>query len=209
MVEKFVYPPRNLPGLAEDWGRASETHANLLSKELVQQSQTMNNALRATGGQLAVIAQQVDLLGSTVTDLANRRSYTASIPPMSQTNNTTVNPTFTDQTFTLPAPEVARSAIVGFSGRLSNSGGAINSVRAFVQLTYAGTPRARGDYAVPQSLSAPVGWEETPNFFFFSRIPAGANPTFTVSLSRLGFNSTVTTLTLDNMTAFIQYGDPV
>lgn len=208
-MDKFVYPPRNLPGLAEDWGRAAEARDNILAKEQVQLSQTVNNALRATGGQLAVISQQVDLLGVTVSDLSNRRSYTASVPPVSQTNNTTVNPTFTSQTFTLPAPDVARSAIVGFSGRLTNSGGVANSVRAFVQLSYSGTPRARGDYAVPQSLSAPAGWEETPNFFFFSAIPAGADPEFTVSISRLGFSSEVTTLTLDNMTAFIQYGDPV
>lgn len=200
-MDQFVYPPRNLPGLAEDWGRAVEARDNIFEKVLTQATQRLDNGLRATAGQLAVISKQVS-------DLSNRRSYIADVGSLAQTNATTVNPTFTSTSFTLPAPEVPRSAIVGFSGRLSNSGGVANSVRAFVQLSYGGLPRARGDYAVPQSLSAPDGWEETPNFFFFSTIPSGSDPVFNISLARLGFNATPTTLTLDNMIAFIQYGDP-
>lgn len=202
MPNTFVYPPRNLPGTADVWGRSVEQRANVQDKSFTQLEQRTDNALRATAGQLAVIAQQV-------ADLSNRRSHVTSVSNISQTNNVTTDPTFTSQTFTLPAPNVARSATIGITGSLSNSGGTANPVRAFVQVSYLGTPQARGDYAVPQVLSVPSNWAETPNLIFLTSVPAGADPVFTLSISRLGFSSTSTTLTFSGISAFIQYGDPV
>lgn len=62
MGSSFVFPPRNLPGLAENWGRAVESQVNILDKEITQVSQTVDNGLRATAGQLSVIATQLDTL---------------------------------------------------------------------------------------------------------------------------------------------------
>lgn len=86
MSDTFVYPPRNLPGRAEDWGRAVEARDKLAAKELTQAVQRMDNGLRATSGQLAVIAEQINTvtaqqeilsaqqatLSTTVSDLQSR-----------------------------------------------------------------------------------------------------------------------------------------
>ena len=62
----FVYPARNLPGLAEDWGRAVEARDKILDRDFTQLSQSVNNGQRATGGQLAVISEQIDRLTQVV-----------------------------------------------------------------------------------------------------------------------------------------------
>lgn len=59
-MESFAYPQRNLPGRAEDWGRAVEAQQRNLSREVRQVSQAWENSARATGGQLAVISSQID-----------------------------------------------------------------------------------------------------------------------------------------------------
>lgn len=205
----YVYPPRNLPGLAEDWGRSVEAQDKILEKNQTQLQQTVENALRATGGQLAVLGSQIDTLTTTVTDLSNRRSYQTSPSNFSVTGNATVAPFPTaTQTFTLPAPEVQRSASIGFTATMTNSGGVANSVSAFVELLYGSTVLSNTQISVPRPTSAPPSWVDSINFFSFASIPAGADPTFSVRITRVGFTGVTTTLSITNMTASIQYGDP-
>lgn len=209
MAELFVYPPRNLPGLAENWGRSAEQRDNILAKDLTQLTQKVDNGQRATGGQLAVLASQIDALNVTTSDLANRRSYTETPPNFSVTGNATVAPfPVASQTFTLPAPNIQRSASIGFTATMTNSGGTANSVSAFVELIYSGTVLSNTQISVPRPTSAPPSWVDSINFFSFAQIPAGSDPVFTVRITRVGFTAVTTTLSITNMTAFIQYGDP-
>lgn len=205
----FVYPPSNLPGLAEKWGRAVEGRANILNRDLTQVTQKVDNGLRANAGQLAVLATQIDSLTTQTDELSNRRSYSTNPPNLSVSGNATVPPfPVSTQAFTLPAPNVQRSAILGFSASLTNTGGSATPVRAYVELLFGATVVGRWDGSVPLATSAPTGWLETVNLFSFITVPAGATANFSVRLHRVGFTSTSTTLTINNMTAFIQYGDP-
>lgn len=217
MAETYVYPQRNLPGLAETWGRAVEARDKIQERDLTQLSQKTDNALRATAGQLAVVATQIDTLttqqaqvDSTVTELSNRSSHTATPANLSVSGNATVPPFPTaTRNFTLTAPNVRRSAILGFSAGLTNTGGSTTPVRAYVELLFDGTVVGRWDGSVPLATSAPTGWLETVNLFSFITVPAGSDPAFSVRIHRVGFTATSTTLTINDMTAFIQYGDPV
>lgn len=203
-----ILPRRNL-GAGESWGRDIEKWLRDTDADVVQVSQSLNNSQRATSGQLAVMSRQLDRIVTQQEDLRNRASYIDSPANLSITNNATTNPPSVTRTFTLPAPEADRAAIIGFSATLTNSGGTGTPVRAFVDLSYGGSVRARGDYQVPQTLSTPSGWIEQVNFFSFITVPSGSGPSFSVRLYRLGFTSTSTTLTMSNMSAFIQYGDKV
>lgn len=61
---KDVYPPRDLPGRADNWGRrVEEVDRDLLDRQ-VQLRQSLDNGLRSTSGQLAVLARQIDALAS-------------------------------------------------------------------------------------------------------------------------------------------------
>lgn len=59
-----VYPPRDLPGRADNWGRrVEEVNKDLLARQ-VQIQQMVENGLRSTSGQLAVLSRQIDTLAS-------------------------------------------------------------------------------------------------------------------------------------------------
>lgn len=57
-----VYPPRDLPGKAEVWGRKVEEVSKALQKAQDQLSQLVSNSNRSTSGQLAVLAKQIETL---------------------------------------------------------------------------------------------------------------------------------------------------
>lgn len=66
MVEKAnVFPPRSLPGIAENWGRHVEQRIELGEKSEVQLAQKVDNGLRANEGQLSVLAEQMNELFET------------------------------------------------------------------------------------------------------------------------------------------------
>lgn len=60
-----IFPRRNLPGGAEQWGRSVESRIEAGENSEVQLSQVVNNMGRSTAGQLAVLAGQIDLLRET------------------------------------------------------------------------------------------------------------------------------------------------
>lgn len=64
VTAKDVYPPRDLPGRADAWGRRVEDVDKSLFDTQVQLDQKVDNGLRATSGQLAVLAKQLDELGA-------------------------------------------------------------------------------------------------------------------------------------------------
>lgn len=70
-MSNYVFPPRDLPGRADAWGRAVEQRDAVKTKELTQVSQDLNNSLRAVGGQLAVIGSQVDIIAGQQASLAD------------------------------------------------------------------------------------------------------------------------------------------
>lgn len=71
-----TFPRRNLPGDADQWGRALEKTAQETDKRLVQLEQTLRNFLRAFGGQAEEVANQVRVLAE-VSDTANSAQVVA------------------------------------------------------------------------------------------------------------------------------------
>lgn len=217
MAEQFVYPPRNLPGRAEDWGRAVEARDKIQARDLTQLAQKTDNGLRATAGQLAVVATQIDTLTTqqgeiqgAVTELQARRTHSTSPANLSITNNATTNPPSVTRTFSFPAPEGgARTALVFLSADLATTLAASQSVTAFARLEYGSSARATDNYILGAGPSRPSWYSEQINFQFYTTVPAGEPPEFTLRLSRLGFTSTSTTVTASDITAIIQYGDRV
>lgn len=65
-----VFPPRNLPGEAENWGREVENRIEGGEASELQLSQKLDNGLRSTAGQLAVVSSQMTELTERLT-LAN------------------------------------------------------------------------------------------------------------------------------------------
>ena len=70
-----VYPPRDLPGRADDWGRRVEGVSEDLYKSQVQLQQTLNNGQRATAGQLALLSRQLKRVTENQVDLLGRVSH--------------------------------------------------------------------------------------------------------------------------------------
>ena len=70
-----VYPPRDLPGRADDWGRRVEAVSEDLYKSQVQLQQTLNNGQRATAGQLALLSRQLKMVTENQVDLLGRVSH--------------------------------------------------------------------------------------------------------------------------------------
>ncbi len=70
-----VYPPRDLPGRADDWGRRVEGVAEDLYKAQVQLRQTVNNGQRATAGQLALLSRQIDRISESQEDLRDASMF--------------------------------------------------------------------------------------------------------------------------------------
>lgn len=70
-MSSIVFPPRDLPGRAEVWGRAVEGSIGLNQSDMDQLRQVVTNGLRATSGQLETVSQAVSTLADTVNLLAN------------------------------------------------------------------------------------------------------------------------------------------
>lgn len=69
MSSKYVYPPRNLPGSAEVWGRSVENRDEILDRKIDVQVQKTDNGLRAVSGQLAALSKQIEALQATTEKL--------------------------------------------------------------------------------------------------------------------------------------------
>lgn len=108
-----VYPPRNLPGSANEWGRAVEVREQALANNLRIFSQSSNNTFRAGSGQIAVSSGHIQ-------ELLNRRVDVGTLPEMTVSGTATAEPfPRTSQTFTFPAIPGVRSALLTFNASLS------------------------------------------------------------------------------------------
>lgn len=154
-MESFAYPQRNLPGRAEDWGRAVEAQQRILSKEVRQVSQAWENSARATGGQLAVISTQIDTvtaqqaeLSATVEDLSGRSTHSVSPANLQLIQGSAAGESgpVSRTVDLLPPTDAARNSILVGSGRVawtgtSTGGGIGDSVQVGLEFRQNGTRR--------------------------------------------------------------------
>lgn len=236
-MSEDVFPRRNLPNAAEPWGRKHDDVVRAHGRRITNLELSTQGNNRANAGQLGVIGRQLEtlslqqdqlsaqqgqlstqqdqlsdqqtLLQSQVTELQNRKTVTASPANLSVSGSATIPPLpVATRTFTLPAPNVRRAALITVNANLTNSNNN-HTARAFVELLYGSTVISRWDGAVPNSLSAPSGWADTLTISRALTIPSGSNPSFSLRLTRLGFTSTATTITMSSIAVNLQYSDPV
>lgn len=167
-----VYPPRNLPGRADNWGRRVEDVDKSLWKNLRQLSQTVRNGLRAVSGQLSVLAKQIDRISSAQNDLVGRVSHQriADNSPASLGNYPLGESTIPDTEFrfTLDTPRTVQ--ITQFSMASTTSppmrvGIVLNGVRVFN--TSSSSTTYIGDYGTPQTGAV--------HFSGLFQLPAGSH----------------------------------
>lgn len=201
-----VFPARNLPGLAEDWGRHIEKRVVEGENSDQQLSQKVDNGLRATAGQLAVLAGQID-------ELTARFSATANIPTLAVTGNATIEP-FPRVTVNVvvPGPNVTRSARIDLQGLITESPATGANLWLEAESPDGLLWRSERFYT-PIYTGAPQEWSIQGGSQFATSfnaiIPAGTTFTFTLRGVRTSFTSTPSTISLVNGLATVTYGAPV
>lgn len=151
-----VYPPRDLPGRADDWGRRVEAVSEDLYRSQVQLQQTLNNGQRATAGQLALLSRQLKRVTDNQIDLLGRVSHQriADKSPASLGNFPVGETVIPDTAFSFTLGESRKVQITQFAMVSTTS----NPMRVGINL--AGVNRFNtsessttyiGDYGAPQT----------------------------------------------------------
>lgn len=157
MANTDIFPPFNLPNEGIPWARAAQDRIVQGEVSETQLAQKVDNGLRASSGQLAVLARQINELS------LGRRSHTTTAPPTSFTYSATSGARLIgDVPFTLPAPEGgARSAILMFSYGGQKLAGSVTGFDVWVEVLYRGATiwRAANRMWVGGGGSIPPGWE--------------------------------------------------
>lgn len=216
MPETFVYPPRNLPGSSDNWGRAVEQRNNLQEKDQVQLTQRVDNGLRAANGQLAVIAEQIDTISGTVTELSSRSTHQASPGSLTLVYGTgwgQKGPVSTSVTFPA-ALEGRRTATLVGSGIFEWAGGSSDDalgiylrleVRQNGNVIWSTTKNVSANPFIPAAFDG-----DSFSIVAAVQVPAGTEPTFDLRLygyrSASGGNSSDAGRAT-NLNLSLSYGD--
>lgn len=207
-----VFPPRDLPGRSEEWGRQVENRIEGGEKSEKQLEQKVDNGLRATGGQLAVLSRQLDLLTEQQNELQlGRRTHTAQLNTMSLTASTPGTYLDFTQNFSITGPyEEGRSATVSVTAyfrRTSASG----NMTVWTELLRGSEVvwRRTGAVVVGDTLSAPAAWGN-PGFSdaFFIPAPLGSE-NYTIRFYTHTFVAGTVNAVAENMSITFAYGDPL
>lgn len=190
-----IFPPRNLPDRAQQWGRAIEGAITFDEKNLIQATQTTDNAGRSSSGQLAVLGRSLD-------EIASRSTDSIPLASISVSGSATAEPfPRVNTNVQFPAVPKNRNALLTLSGTVSTSDTGI-FVRMYVYLIYQG--RIIGaNWAQPSvATSTPVEWQNNAPIFLQSSLETeDLQPTdVTVRLVRAAdsFSPGTSTLTLDS-----------
>lgn len=145
-----IFPRRNLPPRAEQWGRAIEGEILAQEREQVQVSQGEGNWSRASSGRLAV-------LSSSVNELGNRLSSSVQMEDMAVTGSATAEPfPRLDRTVTFPATSGNRTARVVLTGNVTES--VETQSRLYVYIIYKGAVLSAAQIQPSAPASTPTEW---------------------------------------------------
>lgn len=207
-----VFPRRNLPGEAEEWGRRMEEVTRDLYKTQVQTQQALRNEGRATGGQLAVISKQIDAVYRQQEELLlGRRTYTQSVSDVSLVATTPgLYPVFT-RSFNLEPPYLSpRSTTMSVSANFARTS-ATGNMTVWVELLR-GTSviwRRTGAVFVGDTASAPAAWGN-PGFSDSFQVTTPTNEdTYTLRFYAHTFVAETVTVQVSGINVVASYGDPV
>lgn len=145
-----VFPARNLPGRAEEWGRTVEDSFDALAASRLDTSQGIDNWLRFSSGQLDSLSQRLD-------EVYNRSTEAQTLANIAVTGSATAEPyPRTNVNVTFSATPQSRRAFITLSGNVTSN--ASLGERMYVYLMYRGVV-VSGAWAQPFAPSStPVEW---------------------------------------------------
>lgn len=211
-----MFPRRNLPGLAEDWGRAIENRIVEGESQNEQTDQRVDNGLRATNGQLAVMSNQVVDLSDQVTELSKGRvTRTVNTADTPFSYSTSGAATALRLTVDIPLPGAyakPRSAMVVGSFLVQRVSG--DGTNMYAELVLGGTTIWRSS-TIPVGLggSVPPGWAGGAAVSFFAAFTTStllpATLPLQLKLWSVDYNAVSNSLILKNLSSSVTYSDPV
>lgn len=203
-----VFPPRGLPGRSEEWGRQVENRIEAGEKSEQQLEQKVDNGLRATGGQLAVLARQVSELSSHKTWLSNGENFSVSIIA---SGTTYVNWYSGSRNIVFPPPDRgSRNALFSVSANVTSSSSGGSFVAVVTGVLYQGQYlyRSPGSYlSTSGGQSQPPGWAPSTSVIVPVQVPEGVSPEFTFELQGSMYGSGTYTVSASDIVGVLQYGD--
>lgn len=193
-----VFPPRNLPGEADKWGRVVEDRIEGVESALDLLSSVSGNNGRFTGGQLAV-------QGAQITEQFNRTTLRVRAADLSVTGNATIEPfPRASRSVVFNPPDGARVAQVEVYAKWSGSPTA--TVNMYAYLSYAGNIVSRLDTTFDTNQVQDTGVVTQPRLFSgFANVilPKSGNAVFTLTIVRGAFTSSTTTETFTDIDVFL------
>lgn len=191
-----VFPERNLPGDAEDWGRAVEREINSLEFDLLSTSQGSGNDSRFFGGQLSVIASQIDEQVARTT----LRSFSSAV---SVTGSGTSEPfPRSTQDFSFTVPSGGREAQVEVYAKNANPNW--GDVAVFAYLSFQGRIISKlGRMFDTDEVLVISGAPEILYGLANVRLPESGTAVFTLTLVRVGYTAASSTETLTDVEVFV------
>jgi len=192
-----IFPPRNLPGEAEEWGRHVEDRIGLIEGINSLASQNTDNGGRFTGGQISVFSSQVS-------EQVDRNTIRITAPDLSVTGSGTLEP-FPRATMVMPfsAPGGSRNAQIEIYAKYTLS--APGDVGLYAYLTYEG-------HIVSKLRNSQITNDGNPFFtpepWMFKgltnvRLPEDGSGSFSLTVIRVGFTGDVSTETLTGLELYI------
>lgn len=193
-----VFPPRNLPGEANEWGRAVESRLEGMEASLDRVSGGVDNSQRFTGGQLAVQGVQV-------AEQFARSTLLARPADLSVTGNATVEPfPRALRSIVFNPPAGARVAQVEvYADWVSGDPGNVN---IYAYLSYEGKIISRMDSTFASGVVPTLSVATEPRrYAAFATVilPEAGTANFTLTMIRTGFTSTSTTETFTRIEAYL------
>lgn len=193
-----VLPERNLPGSANEWGRAVENRVQSLDTGLSRTVSTADNNGRFVGGQLSVQGGQIQ-------EQLHRTTLMSTPGDLSVTGNRTIEPfPRASRVFSFANPGGARIAQVEIYANYSNSN--FGNVSLFAYLSFEGSIISKLVWrGVSDSVDSSVAMSGPLEAFglAYVTLPSSAPATFTLTTVRVGFTSTTTTETLTNIRSYL------
>lgn len=186
----MAYPPRNLPGSSEVWGREVENRLTAALRAVENSATSFSNVGRASEGQLSVSAGNID-------ELAARSMEVITLSDMSVSGSATADPfPRTSSTATFSANPKSRTAFLFFQAFTTVS--VVPAAPIVVFLRHGSTRLARLREVIPNGVAMNPNESATYgliNGFCRVTVPGGSPFPVTVELVR-GSQSTPSTVSL-------------
>lgn len=189
-----VFPPSNLPGRATAWGRSIEGTIRAQEKDLAQFESSVNNWSRFTGGQLSVMARNIE-------EVYSRSTESVRLETISVSGDATSEPfPRANRTVTFSPTPKSRNGFVTVSGDVTNSASSFQRVYVYL---LSGEDVIGGAWAQPFSpISTPMEWQNNAPIFVTGAIsiPENVSPSVTVRVVRASdqFSPEFSTVSLVN-----------